>query len=131
MARLEFAQAGAGGRPFMLVHGFTGAKDDFTEWLERLAARHEVSLPRISVDDMNGDLTLAQRLLPIAQALANVSRTVTDTILQAQSECWWAATAFYSALARLSDADPQLEGALKPVVDFFARRRRTDAPASS
>src|SRR3954469_3800180 len=39
MARLEFAQAGAGGRPFMLVHGFTGAKDDFTEWLEPLAAQ--------------------------------------------------------------------------------------------
>src|SRR3954468_724216 len=38
MARLEFAQAGAGGGPFMLVHGFTGAKDDFTEWLEPLAA---------------------------------------------------------------------------------------------
>jgi pimeloyl-ACP methyl ester carboxylesterase len=38
MARLEFAQAGSGGRPFMLVHGFTGAKEDFTEWLEPLAA---------------------------------------------------------------------------------------------
>src|SRR5437899_4707848 len=38
MARLEFAEAGRGGRPFMLVHGFTGAKEDFTEWLEPLAA---------------------------------------------------------------------------------------------
>jgi pimeloyl-ACP methyl ester carboxylesterase len=38
MARLEYAEAGRGGRPFMLVHGFTGAKEDFTEWLERLAA---------------------------------------------------------------------------------------------
>ena len=38
MARLEFAEAGSGGRPFMLVHGFTGAKEDFTEWLDPLAA---------------------------------------------------------------------------------------------
>jgi 2-succinyl-6-hydroxy-2,4-cyclohexadiene-1-carboxylate synthase len=38
MARLEFAEAGRGGRPFVLVHGFTGAKEDFTEWLDRLAA---------------------------------------------------------------------------------------------
>src|SRR3954463_7743708 len=38
MARLEFAEAGRGGRPLMLVHGFTGAKEDFTEWLEPLAA---------------------------------------------------------------------------------------------
>src|SRR3954447_16808061 len=38
MAHLEFAEAGRGGRPFMLVHGFTGAKEDFTEWLDRIAA---------------------------------------------------------------------------------------------
>src|SRR3954469_7144761 len=34
---LNVAEAGRGGRPFLLVHGFTGAKEDFTEWLERLA----------------------------------------------------------------------------------------------
>ena len=38
MAKLAYAEAGAGGRPFMLVHGFTGAKEDFTEWLDPLAA---------------------------------------------------------------------------------------------
>jgi len=37
MARLEYAEEGAGGRPFLLLHGFTGAKEDFTEWLPRLA----------------------------------------------------------------------------------------------
>lgn len=36
--RLQIAEAGQGGRPFLLVHGFTGAKEDFTEWLDRLAA---------------------------------------------------------------------------------------------
>lgn len=35
--RLNIAEAGIGGRPFLLVHGFTGAKEDFTEWLDRLA----------------------------------------------------------------------------------------------
>lgn len=34
---LRVAEAGVGGRPFLLVHGFTGAKEDFTEWLDRLA----------------------------------------------------------------------------------------------
>src|SRR5258706_8155224 len=38
MAKLAYTEAGAGGRPFMLVHGFTGAKEDFTEWLNPLAA---------------------------------------------------------------------------------------------
>jgi pimeloyl-ACP methyl ester carboxylesterase len=34
---LRVAEAGRGGRPFLLVHGFTGAKEDFTEWLDQLA----------------------------------------------------------------------------------------------
>ena len=34
---LEVASAGAGGRPLLLVHGFTGAKEDFTDFLDQLA----------------------------------------------------------------------------------------------
>ena len=35
----EVAEAGtANERRVLLVHGFTGAKEDFTEWLDRLAA---------------------------------------------------------------------------------------------
>jgi len=43
---LAIAEAGAGGRPLVLVHGFTGAKEDFTEWLDPLAERgwHAVAL---------------------------------------------------------------------------------------
>lgn len=36
-APIALAEAGAGGRPLVLVHGFTGAKEDFTEWLDPLA----------------------------------------------------------------------------------------------
>lgn len=36
---MAVAEAGAGGRPLLAVHGFTGAKEDFTPWLDRLAAR--------------------------------------------------------------------------------------------
>ncbi len=35
--RLRVAEAGPGQRPLMLVHGFTGAKEDFTPWLDQLA----------------------------------------------------------------------------------------------
>jgi len=35
--RLSLAEAGAGQRPLLLVHGFTGAKEDFTPWLRALA----------------------------------------------------------------------------------------------
>jgi 3-oxoadipate enol-lactonase len=34
---LAVAESGSGGRPLLLVHGFTGAKEDFTEWLDPLA----------------------------------------------------------------------------------------------
>jgi pimeloyl-ACP methyl ester carboxylesterase len=35
--QLSIAEAGAGQRPLLLVHGFTGGKEDFTPWLELLA----------------------------------------------------------------------------------------------
>jgi pimeloyl-ACP methyl ester carboxylesterase len=34
---LAVAEAGVGQRPLLLVHGFTGAKEDFTPWLDQLA----------------------------------------------------------------------------------------------
>src|SRR5688572_1906018 len=37
---LEIVEAGEGGRPFLVLHGFTGAKEDFTHhegWVDRLA----------------------------------------------------------------------------------------------
>lgn len=34
---LSVAEAGRGGRPLMLVHGFTGAKEDFSDFLDDLA----------------------------------------------------------------------------------------------
>lgn len=34
--RLSIAEAGVGQRPLLMVHGFTGAKEDFTPWLDRL-----------------------------------------------------------------------------------------------
>ena len=48
-----------------------------------------------------------------------------------QSECWWAAMAFYSALTRLSNVDPELEAALKPAVELFARRQRPESTAEA
>lgn len=35
---LAIAEDGVGGRPLLLLHGFTGAKEDFVEWLGPLAA---------------------------------------------------------------------------------------------
>lgn len=37
-AALEVFEAGRGGRPLLLVHGFTGAKEDFHDWYDAFAA---------------------------------------------------------------------------------------------
>lgn len=36
---LRVCEHGEGGRPFLAVHGYTGAKEDFTEWLDPLSDR--------------------------------------------------------------------------------------------
>ncbi len=35
---LELVEAGEGGRPLLLLHGFTGTKEDFSDWFGALAA---------------------------------------------------------------------------------------------
>lgn len=101
------------------------------EQVGRLAVRHQVALPHISADDINKDLALVQRLAPLVPLLQSLSQRVTDTILQAQSESWRDALALYAALSRLSRFDPELEAALKPIVEFFARRTRSESSAET
>lgn len=36
--RLDVLEAGEGGRPLLLAHGFTGAKEDFGDWIDAFAA---------------------------------------------------------------------------------------------
>jgi pimeloyl-ACP methyl ester carboxylesterase len=36
---LSVLEAGRGGRPLLLVHGFTGAKEDFGDWIDHFAAQ--------------------------------------------------------------------------------------------
>src|SRR4051812_30522356 len=46
--RMQVAESGRGGRPLLLVHGFTGAKEDFTDWLDPLA---ELGWHAVAVDN--------------------------------------------------------------------------------
>ncbi len=89
-----------------------------------LAQAHAITLPQASVDGMLADLTLAQRLRPLASAIEQLSKRLDDTVLEAQSECWWTTTALYTALSRVAGANAALEAELKPVIEFFAAGRR-------
>jgi pimeloyl-ACP methyl ester carboxylesterase len=46
--RMQVAESGGGGRPLLLVHGFTGAKEDFTDWLDPLA---ELGWHAVAIDN--------------------------------------------------------------------------------
>jgi hypothetical protein len=96
-----------------------------------LAQNHSITLPQVSIDGMIADLTLAQRLRPLASAVGQLCQRLDDTVLEAQSECWWATTALYTALSRVAGANATLESELKPVVEFFASGRRKKPAAST
>jgi hypothetical protein len=107
---------------------FRHGGDNIVRLVGELASAQALALPGISVEGMGADLDLAQRLQPLAAALQVLSQTLADTVLQAQSDCWWAATAFYTTLLRLANADPKLQAALRPVVTFFAHGPRKTVP---
>ena len=90
----------------------------------KLATDHQLMLPGISVEGMKDDLLLAQRLAPVVTVAEELSQLLADTTLEARSEAWWAATAYYTVLSRMTDANPALEASLQPAVDFFALGRR-------
>ena len=120
----------------LLTKGERGATTKFRKGgelivgtLAALAEEHGITLPKISTAGMKADLLLAQRVRPLADAVDSLQQRLNDTVLEAQSECWWAATAFYTSLSRMMDADAKLESALKPIIDFFAVGRRKATPA--
>nr|HEX4317154.1 hypothetical protein [Kofleriaceae bacterium] len=103
--------------------------DVVVELVGRLVEAYGITLPGITVEDMNKDLELARSLVALGAAAERYAQLINDTILQAQAECWWAATAYYTTLSRLADANPSLQDALKPAVDFFAHGPRATKPA--
>jgi hypothetical protein len=93
-----------------------------------LAAKQELKLPKISVQGMKDDMDLAAMLAPLQTEISMLQQRIDDTIVEAHSECWWATTAYYAALVRMSAADPDLAEALKPAIEFFATGKRRGAP---
>ena len=93
-----------------------------------LAAKQELKLPKISLQAMKDDLDLQAVLAPLLLELQSLTQRIEDTIVEAQAECWWATTAYYTALHRMSAADPELAESLKPAAEFFATGKRRGAP---
>jgi hypothetical protein len=105
-----------GGEP--IVHGLAVA-----------VRNHSVSLPGLSADGMEADLSLAQKLKPVRDAAEALYQFTDDTILEASSECWYAATAYYTSFSRMVSSFPDIKAVVAEIAAFFARRRRQGEPA--
>ena len=60
---LAVAEAGVGGRPLVLVHGFTGAKEDFTDGFDSMSD----CLEDVHAGDTNGVVFLWDGWSPLAR----------------------------------------------------------------
>jgi hypothetical protein len=101
-----------------------GGGEEIARQISKLLRAHSVSLPGINPDDIESDLTLADRLRPLVPALETALRLVQDGILEAEAEAWYATTAGYTALVRLSGSDAKLAAELKPAMEFFGVGRK-------
>jgi hypothetical protein len=91
---------------------------------------HDVALPGITADGMEADLSLAEKLKPVRDAAEALYQFADDTILEASSECWYAATAYYTTLSRMVSSYPDIKAVVAQVSSLFATgRRRQAAPA--
>jgi pimeloyl-ACP methyl ester carboxylesterase len=78
---LALAEAGSGGRPLLMVHGFCGAKEDFTEWLDKLSAEgwHAVAY------DQRGH---GQSAHPVGEASFSLPLMADDALAVADALGW-------------------------------------------
>ena len=98
-----------------------GGGEEIARLVGKLLGDHGITLPDVSAAGIEADLTLAARLAPVRDVLTQVLQTVNDTMLEAYGEAWWAATAGYTALSRMSGGNARLESDLKPAREYFRR----------
>lgn len=125
----EMAAFGVGLTPEERRHTlkFRSGGESIVHALAVSVRNHDISLPGITADGMEADLNLVQKLKPIRDAAEAVYQFADDTILEASSECWYAATAYYTAFSRMVSSSPDVKAVVAQVASFFATRRRKQA----
>jgi hypothetical protein len=89
---------------------------------------HDLSLPGLTADGMEADLSLVQKLKPVRDAAEALYQLADDTILEASSECWYAATAYYTTFSRMVSSFPDIKPLVSDTASFFARRHKQPEP---
>jgi hypothetical protein len=81
-----------------------------------------VVVPSYPTGPMMEKVEQAESLLALHQELVTATKHVSDTIFQAYSQSWAAATAHYTMLRRLGKDDGSITTMLQPAIQFFAAR---------
>jgi hypothetical protein len=110
---------------------FRPGGESIVHTLAAAVRNHALALPGLTADGMEADLALARKLKPVRDATEALYQFVDDTILEAFSECWYAATAYYSTFSRMVSGFPDIKPVVAEVASFFARRRKSVEPAES
>jgi hypothetical protein len=73
-------------------------------------------------DKMLAKAKTAQSLIPLHRKLVALTKQVSDTMFQANSESWDSATTHYATLSRMARTDGDVAKTLAPVTKFFASK---------
>jgi hypothetical protein len=98
----------------------------FLNLISRLAKEYGLNLPAAAVEAIEGDRRLAVEMQRFQQVCRNLARLAGHTRLQAESEAWQGALAFYAVLKAMSTRDPALAEKLRPAVSFLSRPTPAD-----
>lgn len=103
---------------------FRPGGDEVVARVATLAKKHDVDNDDTPVAGMSADLALVRRLAPLVSAATQLAERLDDTTLQAQGECWHAATSLYSLLMARAKNNAALASELADTRAFFATGRR-------
>jgi len=85
-----------------------------------LARKHKVVIEGSSVELMEENFALAERLKTVYREAYLIQRRIDDTILKSQAEAWTAAQKLCAELRKIAEGNPRFKTEFAPVDEFFS-----------
>ena len=99
--------------------------EKFIPVLTALSSQNGISVPTHPTDAMVSRIEEAQILAPLRKRVAEVLKSIDDSILRAQGESWETATLLYSVLRPIARKNANVALALAPLEEFFSHRHKS------
>jgi hypothetical protein len=85
-----------------------------------LARKHKIQADGTSVEAMEDNFALAERLKTLYREAYMIQSRLNDTILKAQAEAWTSAQKLCAGLRKVAAENPRFATEFAPVDDFFS-----------